>query len=168
MVIVTQNQYLLATKILHITMDEQTNYVEIRKNGAYHSAREKYYQITIVYVPEAFSTNNHHQGHNETRECTVNIRGAVNAHKSFNSLMEQIREQIPDTLFLDKAVEKMFGGGGTDYETIGLKDQAHDELAFDAQEIKHVKSNRRAKAIRKPRKAKRASKKVLRGAKRKR
>lgn len=162
MVIVTQNQYLVASKILSCTLDEHTNYVDYRKNGKYHSAREKYFQITILYVPEGSSQNHH--GQLDTRECNVHLRGAVNAHKVFNDLMRQIREQLPDTLFLDSAVQKLLDG--FDAEVISQKDTDHDALIMEDQSAKTT--NRSPKALRKPRKAKRAGKGLLRATKKRR
>lgn len=168
MVIVTQNQYLQASKIYHVIMDEQVNYIEFRKNGKYASAREKYFQITIVYAPESYSTSGSgfsggHQS-SETRECCVNIRGAVNAHKVFNNLVEQIREQMPDTLFLREAVEKLLNG--TNLEEISLKDKDFGDLEQLDKEHKSVrKPNKRATKLHKSGKAKRGSKAVLRRAK---
>lgn len=158
MVIVTQNQYILASKIHHITMDEQISHEEVRINNKYSTVKSKYYQITVIYSPD-MSQNQHNNGrHDETRECSVIIRGAVNAHLVFKNLIQQIREQMPDQLYLDKALENMLAG--VDLPALADKDK-DDEFQL---EEKHVV--RSPKAIRKPRKTKGRGKAVLRAAKR--
>lgn len=170
MVIVTQNQYILAAKINHVTMDEQLNTMELRhKNGGVYHVIDRYFQITVIYTPEAsqsansnsFGSSSGNRG-DEVRECSVILRGAVHAHTVFKNLIQQIREQMPDQLYLDTALERMLTGIDMD----DLKDQDANQDNYKL-EISHA-TKPRAKKVRKPGKAKRTSKKVLRGAKRKR
>jgi hypothetical protein len=168
MVIVTQNQYILASKINHVTMDEQINTVElIGLNGRRYSFLDKYYQITVIYTPEAsqvtnnFGNSSGNRG-DEVRECSVIVRGAVNAHLIFKNLIQQIREQMPDQLYLDTALERMLTS--TDMESLKDKDSKEDDFKL---EIKNATKLSSAK-VRKTGKTKRASKKVLRGTRRKR
>lgn len=162
MVIVTQNQYILASKINHITMDEQLNHIEVRnKAGHCHTVMDRYFQITVIYTPEASQTNNAYGNStgnrgDEIRECAVVIRSAVNAHAVFKNLIQQIREQMPDQLYLDTALERMLTG--TDLESLKDQDAKHDEYQL---EINHALKPS-PKKVRRPGKAKRASKKVLR------
>lgn len=168
MVIVTQNQYILASKIHHVTMDEQINHNEVRaKNGRCHTVIDRYYQITVIYSPENSQVTNQYGNNSgnrgdEMRECCVVIRGAVNAHLVFKNLIQQIREQMPDQLYLDTALERMITG--MDLDALKDKDANEDNFAL---EIKHA-TKPSPKKVRATGKAKRASKKVLRGAKRKR
>jgi len=166
MVIVTQNQYILASKINHITMDEQHQYIEVRhKNGRTTTVLDKYFQITVIYTPEtsqggnAFSSSSRSD---ETRECSVIIRGPHSAHLVFKNLIQQIREQMPDQLYLDTALERMLTG--VDAESLKDKEAGEGDYTLDLE----MKDDRSTKKIRSSGKTKRASKKVLRGAKRKR
>lgn len=161
MVIVTQNQYILATKIHHITMDEQFDHKEIYlHNGRRKTVVEKYFQITVIYTPD--TTAQQHNGnarHDEIRECSVILRGAVNAHLVFKNLIQQIREQMPDQLYLDKALENMLAG--IDLNSLKEKD-AEDKLLLE------IGNDRSAKTVRRARKTKRAGKAVLRKSKKRR
>ncbi len=168
MVIVTQNQYILASKINHVTMDEQLHTIElVGINGRRYSILDRYYQITVIYTPEAsqvtnnFGNNSGNRG-DEIRECSVIVRGAVNAHLVFKNLIQQIREQMPDQLYLDTALERMLTN--TDMESLKDKDSKEDDFKL---EIKNA-TKPSTKKVRKPGKAKRTSKKVLRGARSKR
>ena len=143
MVIVTQNQYILASKIHHITMDEQQNHNEVRTtNGRYRTVVDKYFQITVIYSPELTQQqiNNNNGRDPEQRECSVVIRGNVKAHLVFKNLIQQIREQMPDQLYLDTALERMLAG--IDMESLKEKDEDDiDDFDFDAKPKKKVKLN---------------------------
>lgn len=164
MVIVTQNQYILAQKINHITMDENIDHQEVRSNnGRYRTITDRYYQITVIYTPESSQASNSNQLSRdpELRECSVILRGAMNAHLAFKDLIRQIREQMPDQLYLDTALERMIA----DADTESLKDKDLSEKQEYEQEKKY---DRRAKTVRGTRKAKRTSKAVLRKSKKRR
>lgn len=166
MVIVTQNQYILASKINHITMDEQISTINLcHPNGRTYQTIDHQFQITVVYTPEVSHTiNNNLQTHgnrgDELRECTVVIRGAVHAYTVFKDLIQQIREQMPDQLYLDTALERMLTGVDMD----ALKDKDSNQFKLETKNA--IKPS--AKKVRKLGKAKRANKKVLRRTKRKR
>jgi hypothetical protein len=147
MVIVTQNQYLLASKIYHITLDENMDYVDYRENGRISSKLLKKYVISIIYAPETTSLN-------DQRECTITILSAIDAHKIFRDLVEQIREQNPDQLYLDRALEKMLSGVDITYLT--SKDKA-DKIKKQMLKRKRKghSDDRSTKKVRKSRKAKR-------------
>ena len=163
MVIVTQNQYLLAAKIHHIVMDEVVNYVEVRTTkGKVVSLRDAHFVIQIIYAPENVANNNGQiRNQEEQRECSVTIRSAVNAYKVFKDLIQQIREQMPDQLYLDTALERMIAN--TDMASLAEKDAENEDDRWVASLTAVEKKNdRRVKKVHKPRKAKRVSKKVLR------
>ena len=163
MVIVTKNQYLLASKIHHITIDENVNYVDVRTTtGRTISLRDAHYVIQIIYAPENVNTNgNNVRNNDEFRECSITIRSAVDAYKVFKDLIQQIREQMPDQLYLDTALERMIAG--TDMSSLVEKDENDEEDKFTASlTLVEKKNDARSKKVRRPRKAKRASKKVLR------
>ena len=150
MVIVTQNQYLLASKIYHITLDENMDYVDYRENGRISSKLLKKYVISIIYAPETAGSLN------DQRECTITIGSAIDAHKIFRDLVEQIREQNPDQLYLDRALEKMLSGVDITYLT--SKDKA-DKIKKQILKRKRKghSDDRSTKKVRKSRKAKRRS-----------
>lgn len=170
MVIVTQNQYLQCSKIHHMMMDEQTNYHEVTlENQDRRTVREKYYQITIIYSPiDINSTGGNGFGNSQSsqdqRECSVIIRGAVNAHKVFRDIVEQIREQLPDQVYLDKALERMLAG--LNEEEIKVKDSYYGDTMFDSEESKEGMvsngSKSRPKKIRRTGKTKGRGKGILR------
>lgn len=151
MVIVTQNQYILASKIHHITMDEQVQHHEVRSSsGRYRTVIDRYFQITVIYTPELTQAqqNNSLNGRDpDQRECSVIVRGNVRAHLVFKNLIQQIREQMPDQLYLDTALERMLGGVSMD----ALKEKDQDELdAFDLSEEKPKKKKKIKLSNRKP------------------
>lgn len=157
-VLVTPNMYLIASKILHITMDEHVNYIEVRQStGKFKTHFDKYFNINIIYETEVVSNQNpgfggkSHSG--DTRECSIEIRGATNAHKMFNNMIEQIRNQMPDVLFLNQAVEALFNQVDTKF--LEDKDQEKVKMNYDAD----------TKKVRRAGKAKRAGKAVLRKSK---
>jgi len=156
-VIVTENQYILAQKIHHVVMNEQRNFDEVWSGGRRKTVKDHYYEIHVIYVPETTNANSNGLSRDDLRDCTVVIRGHVHAHKVFANLIQQIREQLPDQMYLDTALERMIAG--TDMEI--LKNQDLNDL----QEIGED-SDRSSKKVRRPRKAKRRSKKVLRKPKR--
>ena len=154
MVIVTQNQYLLCNKIHHICLNEHV------ENNHYGSVdryiKELTYNITILYVADSAANNGIGGNHrDELRECTVNIRGKVNAHKVYRDLIRQIRDQMPDQLFLDKAFENIIG---YDLEMV----EKDEEI-----ELKKVQEQNDGvtKKVRRAGKAKRNGQKVLRKSK---
>jgi hypothetical protein len=156
LVIVTKNQYLLASKIYHITLNEETQYCDVRlPTGKLIGIKDETYHITITYVPDVASQNTR----DDVRECVVTMKGKVDAYKIYKDLIRQIREQMPDALFLDKAFESLLGEAE-------LADIAESEKEYNNPFGLEFKDDRSTKKIRKPRKTKRTSKKVFRRAKR--
>ena len=174
MVLVTQNQYILAHKIHHITLDEVVNHDEVRSRvGKVISKKDISYIIHVVYSPEEVSTQNSGMMKNnyEQRECTVTIRNVVNAHKVFRDLIQQIREQMPDQLYLDTALERMIATNSV--VSVDDKGQYEDLNEDEDDDWGHLPTYREkrkydggSKKVRKSGKTKRRSKKVLRKSKR--
>lgn len=135
-------------------MDEQHDYKEVKKsNGRTFTTLDRYHQITIVYSPENVSgLSGQIRSNEDQRECSVIIRGAVNAQKVFHDLIQQIREQMPDQLYLDTALERMISG--TSFETIEKQDN-HDHWEMDMHEISFKKKTTKKKAVKKPKAKKR-------------
>lgn len=155
-VIVTRNQYLIASRIHHITLDEHSDWKDIRNGrGRYVSRQENTYQIHITYTPEL--SQNQGRG-DDMRECVVTLQGKVDAYRVYKNLIQQVREQMPDQLFLDKAIEGLLTE--EELNIMGLAEKQADS------ENEEVYRDRSTSKVRLPRKAKRASKKVLRTAKR--
>jgi hypothetical protein len=108
MVIVTQNQYILASKIHHITLDEDSDYQDLWVGSRKRTTIDKFYRITVVYAADSsHQSNGNFKSSDDYRECVVNISSKEHAYKVFKNLIQQIREQMPDQLFLDKALEKL-------------------------------------------------------------
>lgn len=156
-VIVTQNQYILASKIHHIVLNENYDHVDVGYGHNRRSIKELTYNINILYVCDQGGSGYNNATRDELKECNVSIRGKVNAHKVFRDLIRQIREQMPDQLFLDKALE-------------GILSQSLDLIEKDEQiELKAAKEfldDRSPKKVRRVRKTKGTGKTVLRKTKR--
>lgn len=155
-VIATRNQYIIADKIHHVILDEHKTYHDFRNpKGRMVGIAERYFSITIIYTPEAVTG-----GRNDKSECAIKILAKVDAYKVYRDLIQQIREQSPDQLFLDKVLENLLTPDDlVKFEQEQRTRQYKDEWSLDEAEYK---SDRSAKKARKPRKAKRSSKKVLR------
>jgi hypothetical protein len=116
----------------------------------------KKYLITVVYTPE---NGNPHQHNSEQRECTVALTSKKEAYMLFKDMTHQIREQTPDALYLNKILENFLGAE----EIKKIEDSETEENSN--REMKAVLYDPRAKKLRKPRKAKRKGKGVLRKSK---
>lgn len=146
MVIVTKNQYILANKIHHITLDEHKEVLEYRKSGKWHSEIINKFTITLYYTPDNGATNNNF---NDVRECSVYISDKYDAKSIYKDLISQIREQMPDQLYLDKAFENLLK------QEDDVKIQA-DKLINKTSELGRIYDRKPAK-VRKLRKKKRRS-----------
>lgn len=110
-VIVTKNQYIVASRIHSVTLDEDVDYREIRMpNGKYSTIKDYSYKINVEYVADSSQQTASFSGRDDVRECTVRINKKVDAYKIYSNLISQIREQIPDALFIDQALENMLTG----------------------------------------------------------
>ena len=163
-VIVTQNQYIVASRIHHISLDEHSSTHDGSVDGLPQSFREKYYQITVVYSPDNVNTGHNQTRGDEHRECSVIIRRAKDAHLLFKGVIDQIRQQVPDQLFLDKAIQQMLEGA--DMEEIEAKD--HYSNYEDMKKKVAPNAHTSSKKVRLLRKTKRGSKAVLRKSKKRR
>lgn len=161
LVIVTQNQYILAQRIHHIVLNEGYEYHDVRNHhGRIIGVRENTYSIYMLYTPEQ-TQHGHQNSREEVRECTVTMRGKVHAYRVYKDLIRQIREQMPDELFLHKALESLLSE--EDFAKIA---ESETEDHRKCEEKMSVKAIARPRKIRAARKAKRTSKKVLRKSKR--
>ena len=126
LVIVTESNYLICESIYHVTLDcvDTDNELVSAINNAMklqrklkvkptklqtsvNKAKERArYKITINYAPVPVSQNT---GRIDTRECDIVIYGFSNASRIFRDIVEQIREQMPDQLYLNKLVDKLLG-----------------------------------------------------------
>jgi hypothetical protein len=156
MVIVTQNQYILASKIYHVVLNEEWDWQTVRVNGRATQQKFFRYIINVVYAPESTTTNTSSYKGDDRAECSVTIRSAYHAYKVYKDLINQIREQLPDQLYLDKALENILNQ--EDLEKIRIQE------GFDSLESKEM-HDAMSKEVRRARKAKRNGKKVLRGPK---
>lgn len=155
LVIVTTNQYLIASKIHFVNLNEDSEHIDLGFGEHRKSFKKLTYNIHIVYTAE--STGNTNSTRDEHRECNLTIRGKVNAHRVFRDLIRQIREQTPDQLYLDAALEALLSK-----ELSIVAEEEQQELLA----AKEFGNDRSAKKVRGARKAKRRNKKVLRKPKR--
>lgn len=66
------------------------------------------YQIQIDFVPTQGNNSNNSRNNNGNSSVTITVRGYDRCLDLFGEMINQIREQQPDKLFLDKMVEKFF------------------------------------------------------------
>jgi len=148
-IIVTKNQFIRANQINHIIVDELVENIQIGHDGF----AMKKYLITVVYTPENGNPNQHSS---ELRECTVALTSRKEAYLLFKDMTNQIREQTPDALYLNKLLENLLG----DADMKKIEDSEQGEQQHS--EMKAVLYDPRAKKLRKSRKGKGKSKRVLR------
>jgi hypothetical protein len=154
MVIVTQNQYILASKIHSVVLNEEGEWKDVHVNGKLVSVKEQVYTIHVTYSPDLTATTMGGNSRDDTRECTCTLKGKVNAYTVYKDLINQLRDQMPDQLFLDKAIENLLNQDSM------AKIKTEEEMDVE-QEGKQYDAI--ADAIRGVRKTKRADQKVLRG-----
>ena len=132
LVIVTPNCYLICEAIHHITVSDsdkeekqfitrrKPNRRGIRKTSSKRNkaAQSKIYQITIEYVPLSNSQKNISMSNSnrETQTVTINVCGQERCYGLFRDMVSQIREQMPDQMYLDKIVEKILLANPDDKE----------------------------------------------------
>lgn len=152
MIIVTKNQFIRATQINHIILDELVENIQIGNDGF----ALKKYLITVVYTPENGSPNQHNS---DLRECTVALTSRKEAYLLFKDMTSQIREQTPDALYLNKLLENLLND--EDMKKIEDSEKGENQQT----EMKAVLYDPRATKLRRARKKKRAGKKLLRKSK---
>jgi hypothetical protein len=149
-VIVTSQCYLLAEAINFIVINEDDDSIdrEWRPNAPKqrkvrntnkvvreYMMERKPFNINISFIPKAgaaqansssLSSSSKHNSDNSTL-VSVKVHGLQRTLKVFQDIVSQLREQIPDELFLDRLVERFLtdmDGSVSDAETIekmGLK-----------------------------------------------
>lgn len=123
-VIVTKQCYLLCQAIVYVAVNETYNGEE--KEDIFYrpkkpkkltkkqqqqkkdaEARAKY-QIIIEFIPINNSSNNIHNNMGPNGTCTlaISVTGKEECLGLFASMVGQIREQIPDQLWLDTLVQR--------------------------------------------------------------
>ncbi len=112
-IIVTKNQYICASQVHAVLLDEEHNYIDVSEiPRKVKRVKENVYTIKVTYTPEdsavsqRSSSNNHGNG-DGTYEACVEIKGYKNAHDIFATLVNQIREQQPDQLYLQKFIDDL-------------------------------------------------------------
>ena len=140
LIIVTRNQYVVASRINSIVLDESYDYKDVRRrNGQYASVKDYNYRITIDYVAD--NPNSSSMGREDVRECVVAIQKKVDAYRIYKDLINQIRDQMPDALFLDRAMESLLADGRFD---IAEESDAGRIYEYDEKPAK-VRGTRKAK-----------------------
>lgn len=129
-VIVTRQCYLLCEAINYIVIneveDDQPEWTSIGKKkkkpvigvalkNAYIKER-KPYQIVIDFIPTGGPQQNQNNNslrkssNDDSTKVAITVQGLERAVALFQDMVAQIREQIPDQVFLDKLVEKFLVG----------------------------------------------------------
>jgi hypothetical protein len=110
LVLVTKQCYLICESINFISVDamDRSDELKISKKG--NKARKKiedkrFYEITIDFVAAQTAQGNNHNRGKDIGTVTVNVQGKEECFALFNEMVKQIRDQMPDVLFLNKLVE---------------------------------------------------------------
>jgi hypothetical protein len=127
LVIVTKHCYLLCESINYISVEEAEE--EKANNSLFVLPKKKklkrkltrqqqlmealetkarVYEITIDFVPVAHPASNGGSRRDDRSAVTIMVRGYTECLALFKDMVHQIREQMPDQLYLDKLVEKFF------------------------------------------------------------
>jgi hypothetical protein len=131
-VLITDNLYLRAEKVQSISVTEQVLW-DGDEDGNSPDRKIVTYSIAIEYEP----AGQQQQNHNSVMHINLTARNRKHCNETMKALIEQVRQQDPDNLMLDKLIDKYFCGEVKEYD-------------------------RRPKKIRRVRKAKRRNKKVSR------
>jgi hypothetical protein len=112
-VIVTKKCYLLCERVNNITLQEESEHMS--------GQMLPYWSINIDFDPIPLSTANNASFRGNREQDTVvviKVGDKKNAYELFNLIVNQIREQIPDSLFLSSLVDKFLTEGALDEESI--------------------------------------------------
>lgn len=127
-VLVTRQCYLLCESINYISVHELSEedkedslfYTRPKRRKKKMTPKEKLldklkraaqlYQISIDFVPVQNSNANANNGRRSdgTSSVAITVRGYDRCIALYMDMIQQIREQQPDKLFLDKMVERFF------------------------------------------------------------
>jgi hypothetical protein len=121
-VIVTKQCYLLCESINYIAVNEANDENKEDYNSIWNrrgrkkklTARQKkaletkQYNIIIDFIPVVKNPagQSHHKSGGDNTSVAITVTGRERCLDLFRDMVSQIREQIPDQLFLDKLVEK--------------------------------------------------------------
>lgn len=135
-VIVSSRCYLLCEAINHISMDIHGDMWDDEGEIVYKDSSKKrkakkpktskktaarlqeerleklentFYQITINFVPVGGSAILGNSRGGDVRQVQIMVRGHSKAVGLYQEIVMQIREQLPDQMFLDKLVENLLG-----------------------------------------------------------
>lgn len=106
--IVTSRTYLLCEAINHISLRAEPERINNHKIMPY-------YYIDINFVPlsrgngggsSSLSSRNNDEDH----QVCIKVIGEKVALRVYKEIVQQIREQMPDQMYLDKMVENILGG----------------------------------------------------------
>ena len=111
-VIVTKQCYLICEGINFISVDEvkqddyKASYGSRPKTKKKKSEDDVMYEITIDFIPAANnSAANNSNRNRDLGSVTINVLGRTRCLALFEDMVKQIRDQMPDVLWLNKLVE---------------------------------------------------------------
>jgi hypothetical protein len=102
-VIATDKMYIVAKKIFSVFVDEDREYVRRAKNPMFS------YNIRITFEPDnsaAYMGSVTSSRNEEIMTVEFKIHGYARANTAYRDIVNQIREQCPDQVYLDKMAEK--------------------------------------------------------------
>lgn len=101
-VIATDMMYLVGKRIYSIYIDEdiETRYVKRRKVDIAS------YLIKVTFEPDDLAQNPNSSRSNDIMTVEYKVYGRSRALHAYRDIVQQIREQCPDQLYLDKIAER--------------------------------------------------------------
>lgn len=120
-IIVTKQCYLVCEGINHISINEDSQ--DCAKEAPPRKKKSKKltraqtakklevapYRIIIDFIPTQGSNpvQSSHRNSSESSSVQLTVHGRTRTLELFNDMVEQIREQLPDHVWLDKLVERL-------------------------------------------------------------
>ena len=132
-VIVTSRCYLLCEAINHISVNEIED--DCKQEAIFSRSSKKKrkkkrptkaqiakriqnaaYEVVINFIPHSKSQQNatSSRNHDETETVSITVHGRDRCLALFSEIVQQIREQLPDQMFLDKLVEQLMNNAGSE------------------------------------------------------
>ena len=136
--LVTSRVYLLCERINHIIM--QAEYEQTHRHNP-HSGLIVSYNIYISFTPLASAS--HSQIGDEERQMIVKVHGEKHSQRLYNEIVTQLREQLPDQMYLDKMLDKILSG----------ENDIHDDLSTTTLSRARKTKNERKNVLRAPRRS---------------
>ena len=118
LVIVTKQCYLIAESITYISVDalpecencgsslQHSRKKKVSKKEKERREKECAYRISVDFVPAKSNHNNNNMRNDGHSTVCIVVNGYDSCMKLFHEMVDQIREQMPDELWLNKLIDK--------------------------------------------------------------